>query len=926
MDQGGRYSQIPIPSYEEATSSRPASSSQYRGAQEVSDDAERQGLLHDSNGGGYRPATVESARSSVDSDLHLPEVNGEDDRRQIEELDYLDPEQDANGRAGIYHRARLRSQFSKHLANISATFSSLRLPFRSLYSPVATGEADAEPTPPATSTPRRQWLPQISNPWNSIPEQYRLSAPTFARLCGLFTILALVYVLFALDMLPNGTRQIGAHFDPESVRQFVQENVNADKIQENLKHITSYDHVAGTEGDVYLAKWIEGLLLEDGGMDEMAMWEYWVYLNYPTVGGRSVKIVEPADKKWEARVEEEDVDLATLQTLNWHGHSKSGEAKGPLILAAAGSRSDFEWLRNKGVDMHGSIALIRYRPDISPSLQLKAAEEAGCVGALFFNPPAREEDIWPDGPSRPYGSVQRADVAVSNWVLGDPLTPGRASRQNARRENVAGNPGLPKIPSLPLSWRDAEILVRAAWNVGRDVPIGKDDDFGRQVTKNAPIVELRNHNDENSKQRIYNLHGLLRGLEQSDKKLIVGARRDAWCFGSATGTAILIEVASIFSELRKLQWRPLRSIEFVSWDAGMFGAVGATEYVEDNVGYLRDNGVAYLNVDPGVFGSDFVAEGSPLLRKALMHVMGRVSDPGLNETLKQLWRNNNEKNLNGLSSLSEPSDALPFQSLVGTSVLDFGFKNDDPTAYPKGSCYETHHWMRKFGDLPDFSYHSTIAQVWALLILEIADRPIIPFDLKFYADTIEKAVEDLETFAQETYHKQNPDHPAKKPSVQELKALTDGTFDLSRLHSAAGMLKKATTNFHKFEDEWSSVVMADGGLETAQWAFKRLDYNTKIAHFETDLLDLEWDYGNDGADDGHSGHGIPGREQYKHVLWGPRAWSGAEPFPGVRDAIVDGNWKLAQRLAQRAARVIRRAGRELWADPDCALDEWCDGS
>ncbi len=121
MDQGGRYSQIPIPSYEEATSSRPASSQQYRGPQEVSDDAERQGLLNDSNEHTYRPATVESARSSVDSDLQLPEVNGENDRRRIEELDYLDPEEET-GRAGVYHRARLRSQFSKHLANISATF------------------------------------------------------------------------------------------------------------------------------------------------------------------------------------------------------------------------------------------------------------------------------------------------------------------------------------------------------------------------------------------------------------------------------------------------------------------------------------------------------------------------------------------------------------------------------------------------------------------------------------------------------------------------------------------------------------------------------------------------------------------------------------------------------------------------------------
>jgi hypothetical protein len=926
MDQGGRYSQIPIPTYEEATSSRPTSSSQYRGPQEVSDDAERQGLLHESNQSAYRPPTVESARSSVDSDLQLPEVNGDDDRRQIEELDYLDPGQDANGRGGVYHRARLRSQFSKHLANISATFSSLRLPFRSLYTPVATGDTNTEPTTPSNPRPRRPWLPQLSNPWNSVPAQYRLSAPTFARLCGLFTIMALIYVLFALDMLPNGARQIGRNFDPESVRQFVQENVNPTNIQEFLRHITSYDHVAGTEGDLYLAKWIEGIWAEGGGMDDMAMWKYWVYLNYPTKDGRSVKIVEPEGKKWTAKLEEEQVDDSKTQTWAWHGHSKSAEATGHLVFANKGRREDFKWLKDYGVETKGCIALIRYASDILPGLQVKAAEEAGCVGALLYSDAAGDGDVWPDSAFRPADSVQRADVAVSNWVLGDPLTPGRASRQNARREEVNANAALPQIPSLPLSWRDAEVLINSLQDVGVRVPNdwiggvgskpGRHWYSGASDGRAATIVELKNDNDESTKQRIYNLHALFEGLEQPQKKLIVGARRDAWCFGSATGTAMLMEVANIFAELRKLHWRPLRSIEFVSWDAGMFGAVGATEYVEDNVGYLRDNGVAYLNIDPGVFGNDFTAEGSPLLRKALMHVLGRVTDPGRNDTLKHVWRNQHES-LNGLSSSSEPSDALPFQSLAGTSVLDFGFKRDDPNAYPRGSCYETYDWMRKFGDNNDFSYHQTLAQIWALLILEIADRPLIPFDLKAYADTITTAVNDLEKFAMQTYTDLNPQQ-AHPPSPAELKDLTGNTFDLAHLHAAASQLRTATKYFHTFEDAWSTVVMADGGLETSQWAFKRLDYNNKIAHFETDLLDLAWDFGDGGP------HGVPGREQFKHVLWGPRAWGQAEPFPGVRDAVESGDWKLAQRLSERAARVIRRAGKELWEDPECE-GEWCDG-
>ena len=40
-------------------------------------------------------------------------------------------------------------------------------------------------------------------------------------------------------------------------------------------------------------------------------------------------------------------------------------------------------------------------------------------------------------------------------------------------------------------------------------------------------------------------------------------------------------------------------------------------------------------------------------------------------------------------------------------------------------------WMDTVGD-PGFVYHKTMAQVWAQLILELADRELLPFDLIVY--------------------------------------------------------------------------------------------------------------------------------------------------------------------------------------------------
>lgn len=915
MDDEDKYANLPIPTYEEATSSRPTSSQNFRGPGEISDDAERQGLLE---GGGYRQPTVESTRSSEDSDLRLPEVTGEGDdaRRQIEELDYLDPGDDGSSRQrGFYHRARLRSNFSKRLANISATFSSLRLPsFRSLYTPVSgsDGQNDDE-APVEPRTWRSRFTPRIS-----IPEQYRMSLPIFARLCGLFLIASMIYVLFILDIFPGNTGHMARHYDPEAVRQFVQNNIRPENIGAYLQHITSFDHVAGTEGDYYLATWQRELWLEFGALDEVALLQYFAYMNYPTKEGRSIAIVAPESARWEAKLDEDTVNLEKKQTLAWHGHSQSGEARGPLIYANGGSREDFKWLKDHGVKTKGAIALVRqYATQKDQALKIKAAEDAGCAGVLIYSDPMEDGSakgsVWPDGRWRPTDSVERGSVAATNWVLGDPLTPGWASRKGARRLGRLSNAGLVQIPSLPLSWKDAKVLVEALQSHGEKVPRewiggdGKGTWFSGGGGQDAPMVELRNHQDENEKQRIWNLHGVIEGIESPAKKVIVGNHRDAWCFGAVdpgSGTAVMMEVVSIFNQLRKQGWRPLRTIEFVSWDAGEFNFIGSTEFVEDNLDFIRGNGVAYLNVGAGVYGPDFHAAASPLLKKALMHVLDRVGDPYANSSLKQVW----DQQKSALRGLDIDGDHAAFQNMAGMSSIDFGFQGPEH-GFPSHSCYETYDWTMQYGD-PDLAYHHTLAQVWALLILEIADRPLIPFDLQAYAQALELYIKRLQQDAEQTYSRLHADAPAPNPKTLH----SQTNFTTAPLTSAVAALKKHLRAFRRFEDTWTTNVLGAGGLETTAFALKRLAHNERLARFETDLLDLPR-----GPKD-QAQHGLDGREQFKHVVFGPRAWRGEEgdveremQFPGVRDAVDLGEWEVARERVERAAEVIMRAGKRLVA-------------
>jgi Zn-dependent M28 family amino/carboxypeptidase len=65
---------------------------------------------------------------------------------------------------------------------------------------------------------------------------------------------------------------------------------------------------------------------------------------------------------------------------------------------------------------------------------------------------------------------------------------------------------------------------------------------------------------------------------------MIGNHRDAWTFGSIdpnSGTVVLLETARVLSEMKKNnQWKPKRSVIFMSWGSAEQGLIGSTEWVE----------------------------------------------------------------------------------------------------------------------------------------------------------------------------------------------------------------------------------------------------------------------------------------------------------------------------------------------------------
>jgi hypothetical protein len=127
--------------------------------------------------------------------------------------------------------------------------------------------------------------------------------------------------------------------------------------------------------------------------------------------------------------------------------------------------------------------------------------------------------------------------------------------------------------------------------------------------------------------------------------------------------------------------------------------------------------------------------------------------------------------------------------------------------------------MAKYID-PGWSYHTLLAQIWVLLILEIAQDPIMPLKIDHYAHHLQgegqKLLDWTEAQAVPGY------------DIEIFQPLVD---------SLTGLKKKAD-DFHKWESYWYNQVYATGGFETQSVTMQRITHNSQIARFESNLLDL----------------------------------------------------------------------------------------
>ncbi|KAH7344942.1 Zn-dependent exopeptidase [Rhizoctonia solani] len=494
---------------------------------------------------------------------------------------------------------------------------------------------------------------------------------------------------------------------------------------------------------------------------------YYPLLNFPDQ--RKLEILnEDGTPFWSANVEESPAEGDPAgqwhSTIGaWHGLSKGGDVQGNIIYAGYGRKQDFNELAAAGHNLTGSIALVRYGA-VFRGLKVEAAQEAGAVGVLIYSDPRDNGAVtvengyeyWPKGPALNPDSVQRGSVLFLSKYPGDPGTPGTPAYLNANRTEGTN---IPSIPSLPISWANAQVLLKELESSG-------------STFSNRKIRLL--NGVQNKITPIWNTMAVIPG-HMRDEVVLLGNHRDAWVLGASdptSGTVSVHEITKGLGKLLKQGWKPLRTIVFASWDAEEYGLIGSTEWGEDFAAWIQEHVVAYLNVDVSTAGERFSLSGSPSLAHLLRQAAIDVPHPS--DANRTLWDAKDDlgpftgpvdqdafiiqqeaklarkaASNTGVSPLGSGSDYTVFLQRLGVASSDEGFGGTSQSAvYHYHSIWDSQTWMEKYGD-PGFLRHVATAKHLGLVLLRLADSIVLPLNTTQYAFELENYLDRVSELATE---------------------------------------------------------------------------------------------------------------------------------------------------------------------------------
>ncbi|KAI0677357.1 Zn-dependent exopeptidase [Trametes maxima] len=670
---------------------------------------------------------------------------------------------------------------------------------------------------------------------------------------------------------------------------------------------------------------------------------YYPIMNTPLDRALSILSKDSEEVEWDADLVEDgdprDPEAAEYRDAvpTFHGLSADGVAEGQVVYVNYGRKEDYDEIIAKGGNLTGKIVLARYGENFR-GLKIKGAQELGAVGVLIYTDPrddgavtvANGYEPYPAGPARNPTSVQRGSVQFLSLYPGDPTTPGVPAYANATRTE---GENIPKIPSLPISWANAERLLEEIAGGDAHAAFALD---GRASEKKIKLV-----NHVNTRvMPIWNTMAAIPGHIKNET-VIIGCHRDAWVMGAAdptSGTVSIHEVVRGLGALLKSGWKPLRNVVFASWDAEEYGLIGSTEWAEDFPEWITENVVTYVNLDVSVSGARWGARGSPSLAHLIRGAALAVPHPS--DPARTLWDAREDdgpfagaldadfagvyeqrveaervgKDEVGIPPLGSGSDFTPFLQRLGVASLDQGFggtAHDAPYHYH--SIYDSQAWQERYAD-PGFLRHVAVAKHLGLVALRLVDSIILPLNTTHYALELDDYLDKVEAIASSV--QAAADFSGLRRSIRRLQAASralDAEKDeaerklrelldhIPRRHDAYGE-SAVSSPLGGFLPEWLKRLLeivfggaTQGPVGRFVRAAKRVQRaNAKLVAFERGFIHEE---------------GIKEREWYRHLGVAPGKWLGygATTLPSITEALTfEQNATLAEQEASRVSALLEK--------------------
>ncbi|HWC65673.1 MAG TPA: transferrin receptor-like dimerization domain-containing protein [Thermoanaerobaculia bacterium] len=693
-------------------------------------------------------------------------------------------------------------------------------------------------------------------------------------------------------------------------------------IRESARLLSARPHHVGSEGDRANVEWLLARFRSFGWNAKVETFD----VLFPTPAERLVEMTSP--QRFRAKLEEPAVPgdptsaQKSEQLPTYNAYSIDGDVSGPLVYVNRGIPADYEDLDRLGVSVAGKIVIARYGGSWR-GIKPKVAAEHGAIGCIIYSDPRDDGyfqgDVFPKGPHRPPDGVQRGSVADMPLYPGDPETPGTGSVPGGKRLPLSEAKTLTKIPVLPISYADAEPLLRnmtgpmapEEWRGALPIPY--------HVGPGASTVHLRVKSHWDVKP-VRDVVATLEGSAFPDEWVIRGNHQDAWVNGTddpVSGLAAMLEEARTLGGLVKKGWRPKRTIVYCAWDGEEPGLLGSTEWAETHADELARKAVVYVNTDNNGRGF-WRASASHTLQRFFEGVAESVKDPETPFSLAERARLREIHEAAGESAdagrrrdrdtpdavrarrdipvvaLGSGSDYTVFLDHLGIASADLRFDGEDEDGVYH-SIYDDLTWYSRFSD-GDYVFGKALAQSAGTAVMRLADADLLPFDFGGLSDAVGRYIREISkdaererAFVRERNREidegvftaiADPRRPEVAPKREPLPPI----LGFAPLQNAAAKLDDAARAFdHAFDRALA------GGADPRVFA----EANAKLRRAEQILL---------------SDSGLPGRPWFRHQIYAPGFYTGygVKTLPAVREAVEQKKWDLAVEQISAVARVIEK--------------------